>query len=46
MTDLPTGYARISPYLLYADVNRAVEWLAAAFGTPDDADSHSGVDAL
>jgi PhnB protein len=29
---LPTDIPRISPYLLYEDVDAAIEWLAKAFG--------------
>lgn len=31
-TNLPEKYGRITPYLLYEDVSRALEWLAEAFG--------------
>jgi uncharacterized glyoxalase superfamily protein PhnB len=30
--DPPPGYTRIAPYLLYEDVDRAIEFLQRAFG--------------
>jgi uncharacterized glyoxalase superfamily protein PhnB len=32
MTNPPTGYTRVCPYLLYEDAERAIAYLAEAFG--------------
>jgi PhnB protein len=32
VTNPPTGYSRITPYLLYEDAAAALDWLARAFG--------------
>jgi PhnB protein len=32
MTNLPPGFPRIVPHLIYDDVARAIDWLTGAFG--------------